>query len=59
MNRRQIHTIILQEKKIAELKERNRQLDSGHRSLWQENKRLRKRIRFLERNENHLSGVNV
>ena len=59
MKRKHIYTIKLQEEKIAEITERNRQLESGYRDLWRQNQKLRARIRKLEKDENQLSKVNV
>lgn len=56
---KKLHTVILQEKEIDRLKKRNRELERGHRSIWLENKRLRSRIRKLERVGNELSKVNI
>ena len=57
MMNKKLHTIILQEEEIERLKKRNRELERGHKSIWLENKRLRSRIRRLEREENELKKV--
>lgn len=56
---RKLYTIILQEEKIDKLTKRNRELESGYRSIMHENKKLRAQIAKLTRRENELSGVNI
>ncbi len=59
MNKKQIHTIILQEEKIKELDERCRQLQMGYDSIWDQNQRLRKKLKRYEKQESELSKVNI
>ena len=59
MKRRTIHTIILQERKIADLTKRNAALESGYRSIARINKNLRAEIKKLRRQENVLNEVNI
>jgi FtsZ-binding cell division protein ZapB len=59
LNKKQIHTIILQEEKIQQLTERCRQLQMGYDSIMEQNKRLREKIKKLEGLKSELSNVNV
>lgn len=59
MNKKQIHTIIMQEEKIQELTEQCRQLRMGYESIWDQNQRLRKRLNRYEKQENELNKVNT
>jgi len=59
MTRRNIHTIIIQEEKIAALVKRNAALESGYRSIARINKNLRAEIKKLRRQENVLNEVNI
>jgi len=59
MTKKQIHTIILQEEKIAFLTERNKILESGNRESWLMVRKLQRKIDKLEKAENKLARVNV
>lgn len=59
MNKKQIHTIVLQEEKIAELMKQNKELMSGNSDLWKINNRMRRQIKKLEQRANELNDVNV
>jgi hypothetical protein len=49
----------MQEEEIAKLTRLNRALESGYRSIMQENKKLRAQLVKLTRRENELNGVNI
>lgn len=54
-----IHTIELQEEKIRELVDKNKQLESGYRQLCKINKQLRDEHDKILKAENKLIKVNV
>lgn len=54
-----IHTIELQEEKIRELIDKNKQLESGYRQLCKINKQLRDEHDKALKSENKLTKVNI
>lgn len=59
ISQRKIHVIELQEEKIRELIDKNKQLESGYRQLCKINKQLRDEHDKALKSENKLTKVNI